>query len=510
MVKKAATIALTVVALSLGSCVGGGPGAKAWEKEYDVAIIGAGMGGLSCGAYLAKAGMKVLICEQHSVPGGYCTSFERDGFTFETTIHSLQECGEGELIYQTLEDLGIQDEIKFIPLDPARRVVGKDYDLTLSSDIKQLEDDLVAMFPAEKEAIHELIADAITFDVENPELMMSYLGKTNGDIIEPRFQDPKLKLILYSIGGPPQTQAMWGLIPQLNTIYKKNNYFPEGGGHALANLFARTFKEYGGDLALNTLVTKILIEDGKAVGLELESGEKIKAKYVVSNADARLTFLKLVGEEWLPEEFTQKLLEMEVWPSAFLVSLGVDMDLESMGFGGEVVHYSPAESIEELTTTDPRKMSIDIIIQSLRDPSLAPPGKHAASIMALLPYHYMDNWHTKDGKRGEEYRKLKEQVADQLIASAENVIPGLSEHIVYQDVATPLTYERYTLNYQGSIMGWLSTPENMAWIYGWGQRTPIENLYQAGHWAGIGGIPTVIFSGKTAADLILKDIQEAK
>jgi prolycopene isomerase len=258
-------------------------------------------------------------------------------------------------------------------------------------------------------------------------------------------------------------------------------------------------------------VTKILIEDGKAVGLELESGEKIKAKYVVSNADARQTFLKLAGEEWLPEEFTQKLLEMEVWPSAFLISLGVDMDLGPMGFGGEAIHYSPAESIEELTTTDPAKMGIDIIIQSLRDPTLAPPGQHAVSIMTLLPYDYEDRWHTKDGKRGEEYRKLKEQVADQLIASAENVIPGLSKRIVYKDVATPLTYERYTLNYQGSIMGWLSTPENIAWIYGWGQRTPIENLYQAGHWTlPGGGIPTVIFSGKTAAQLILKDVQEAE
>ena len=123
----------------------------------------------------------------------------------------------------------------------------------------------------------------------------------------------------------------------------------------------------------------------------------------------------------------------------------------------------------------------------------------------------MNNWHTEDSKRGEEYRKLKEQVADQLIASAEKVIPELSEHIVYKDVATPLTYEQYTLNYQGSIMGWLSTPENMAWICKWGQRTPIENLYQAGHWTFPGGgIPTVIFSGKTATELILKDIQEAR
>lgn len=487
-------MALAIVALSPLSLTGSVVKA---EKEYDVAIIGAGMGGLTCGACLAKTGLDVLICEQHSIPGGYCTSFEREGFTFETTIHSLQTCGEGGLIYQTLEDLGILDEINFIQLDPARRAVGKNYDLILSSNLTRLEGDLVAMFPEEEDGIHQLIAKAIAFDPENLELMMSYLNMTNGQIIEPLFNDTELRLILYSISGPPDTPAIWGLIPQLNALYRKDNYFPEGGGRALAELFAETFVGYGGDLALNTLVTKILIEDGMAVGLELESGERIKAEYVVSNADARLTFLELVGEEWLPEDFVEKLLEAEPFPPVLQVSLGVEMDLESMGFGGEVTQYSQAESVEELMTADPSKINIKIIIQSLRDPSLAPPGKHAVSIMTGVPYDFEEKWNT-----------TKEELADQLIALAEEVIPRLSEHIVYRDVATPRTYERFTLNYQGSIMGWLPTPETFAWLLEWGQRTPIENLYQAGHWTlPGGGIPTVIFSGKCAAELILGDVQ---
>jgi prolycopene isomerase len=481
---------------------------KALRSEYDVVVIGAGMGGLTCGAYLAKAGTKVLVCEQHSVPGGYCTSFQKNGFTFETSIHWLNQCGKGGLIYQTLEELGIQDQIEFIQLNPVRRIVGKDYGLTVFLDIQRLEDDLKKMFPAEAESIHQFITDCTAL-AKSPEVMTQYLGKSSQQVFDYLFKDSKLKLILYSIGTLPQ----WSVLPLMFSIgwlSEKDYYFVKrGGARALADLFASALQEYGGDLALKTMVTKISIENGKASGVELQSGERIKSKYVVSNADARLTFLKLVGRELLDEKFVEELLETEICPPVFLVSLGVDMDLGKMGFDGAMITYNPSDESINLSTADPSRCGITIIIYSLRDPSLAPPGKHAVSIAAGLPYEYMGNWRVdKQGRRGKEYKKLKEQVADQLIASAENVIPGLSHHIVCRDIATPLTYERYTLNTKGSIMGWDLTPENFMKMRS--QETPIKNLYQAGHWTFPGGgIPAVIPSGKNAAELILKESQGA-
>lgn len=481
---------------------------KALRSEYDVVVIGAGMGGLTCGASLAKAGMKVLVCEQHSVPGGYCTSFKRKGFTFETSIHWLNQCAEGGLIYQTLEELGIQDQIEFIQLDPVRRIIGKDYDLTVFLDTQRLEDDLKRMFPAEAEGIHQFITDCTTL-AKSPEVMTQYLGKSSQQVFDYLFQDSKLKSILCSIATFPQ----WSVLPLMFSIgwfSEKDYYFPKrGGAQALAHLFGSTFQGYGGDLALKTMVKKIWIENGKASGVELQSGERIKSKYVVSNADARLTFLKLVGRELLDEEFIKDLLETEICPPVFLVSLGVDMDLGKMGFNGAMITYNPSAELADLSTADPSRCGITIIIYSLRDPSLAPPGKHTVSIGAMLPYEYMGNWGVdKQGRRGREYKKLKEQVADRLIASAENVIPGLSQHIVCKDIATPLTYERYTLNTRGAIMGWDLTPQNFMKMRP--QDTPIKNLYQAGHWVFPGGgIPAVIPSGRLAAELILKESQDA-
>jgi prolycopene isomerase len=324
------------------------------------------------------------------------------------------------------------------------------------------------------------------------------MKKTNEEIIDPLFRDQKLKKILYRL-MPPK----YSLSNQIGMVSKGDYRYPKKGtSQALSNLLAETYQANGGDLSLNMMVNKILIENGVARGVELANEEQIKASYVISNGDARLTFLKLVGKEWLGEEFVKEL-KREVCASLFLVSLGVNMDLKEK-FGGEMIHYIP--DLDELETSDPSKCPIEIIIYSNRDPSLAPPGKSTVAIAAGIPHDYMNNWNTENGERGEAYRKLKEEVADQLIKTAGNVIPGLSEHIVCKDIATPLTYERYTLNSKGSMMGWDPTPENMSKMFKTRkQDTPIKNLYQVGHWTFPGGgAPTVMISGKNCAKQILK------
>jgi prolycopene isomerase len=265
--------------------------------------------------------------------------------------------------------------------------------------------------------------------------------------------------------------------------------------------------KHGGDLALKTLVKKIVVEDGKATGVELADGTKVRSRYVVSNADGRQTFLKLIGEQYLSPKLAKELKETRLTDSVFLVSLGVDIDLKAMGFDGTTIVYNRCDNIDNIWGGDTDKCSLLIRMHSLRDPSQAPEGMATVQIMTLFPYDYMTYWkREKDGTRGKEYAELKEALADKLIASAGKIIPQLSEHIVCKDIATPLTFERYTLNSEGASHGWFPAPGAKLRS----QKTPFKNLYQAGHWTFPGpGIFAVVLSGRNAAKLVLKDLKRS-
>jgi phytoene dehydrogenase-like protein len=210
-----------------------------------------------------------------------------------------------------------------------RRIIGRDYDITMFCDIQRLEGDLSQMFPHEKKGIHQFITDCIALVDKTSEVIMSYMGKSYGQILDSLFKDAKLKLILHSLAA-----SSWSAIfPmfQIGWLSQHDYYFPKkGGAKALAYLFSDAFQMYGGELALGRMVDRILIEDGKIWGIEVEDGEQIKASCVVSNADARLTFFKLVGKKFLAGDFISALLETKISLLGFLVSLGADSDLGGM------------------------------------------------------------------------------------------------------------------------------------------------------------------------------------
>jgi phytoene dehydrogenase-like protein len=174
------------------------------------------------------------------------------------------------------------------------------------------------------------------------------------------------------------------------------------------------------------------------------------------------------------------------------------MDFRAMGIRASELSYCPSNDIGELFGTDPEKCGLSIRLHSMLDSSQAPQGGGTVVIVADFPHDYMNHWQQGEGKG---YEELKQSLANKLIASAEKVIPGLSQRIVYKRVATPITLEQATLNSQGSAMGWYSLPGGKMRS----QKTPFANLYQAGHWTFPGGsVPAVVASGRNAARLVLK------
>jgi phytoene dehydrogenase-like protein len=498
---------------------------------YDAVIIGAGMGGMSCGTLLAKEGLRVLICEQSSKPGGYCVNFKRDGFTFAPAVHYLNEFGPHGQMKEAFQTLGLPPEIEFCAQDPQRRIITPYFQLTLSTDIDRFEADLTHLFPKERLSIHAYIGELkrlvksieglplkslevislkekfeLLHKVMKAPQLLRYRGKTGQEVLNSFFKDPLLKYLL-SFGARRGSSILHCASPIIWAIKGNFYYIKDKGVEALPQLFLRYYKAYGGEISYNTLVKKIVIEKGKVRGVQIKGGDAILSRYVISNGDGHATFQNLIGDHLLPDRFVRKLQKKEVSAPIFTLYLGVDLDLQQMGFDGALVHYYPAihknlwegKNVEEF---DIEKEKMAIRMDSIKNPILAPMGMHTVAIAAFTPYELF----TDGANTSPHYTEIKEEIAQKIIGITERVIPGLSSHIMVRDASTPITYERETLNTRGATMGWYLSAQEFSRIRS--QKTPIANLYQAGHWTFPGGgIPMVILSGINAAKLVLKNMR---
>jgi all-trans-retinol 13,14-reductase len=499
---------------------------------YDAVIIGAGMGGLSCGTLLAKEGLRVLICEQAAKAGGYCVNFKRKGFTFAPAVHYLNEFGPHGQMKEAFQTLGLPFEIEFCPQDPQRRIITPHFHLTLSTDVDRFERDLASLFPKERLSIHAYLGELkrLVKNIEGLPLkslevlslkerfellhkvmkvpqLLRYRGRTCQAVLDSLFKDPLLKYLL-AFGARKDSSILHSASPIIWAI-KGNFYYIKGKGvEALPQLFLRYYKAYGGEISFNTLVKKIVVEKGKARGVQIEGGEEIKSRYVISNGDSHSTFQLLIGNHLLSDRFVRKLRGKALSAPIFTVYLGVDLDLAQMGFDGALVHYYPALAKNPWEGKDGEEFDIEqekmaIRMDSIKNPTLAPRGAHTVAVASFAPYELF----TDGAHRSPHYTEIKEKITQKIMGVTERVIPGLSSHIVVRDASTPLTYERETLNMHGATMGWYLSAKEFSRIRS--QKTPIANLYQAGHWTFPGGgIPMVILSGINAAHLVLKGLKK--
>lgn len=502
------------------------------SKEYDAIVIGAGLGGLTCGALLARRGLRALVLEQHLIPGGYCTSFKRKGFTFDSAVHFVEGLGKKGRFYQILKELKVEKELKVYKLDPLYRVIYSDRSVLVPTNLDDYIELLSTEFPGKKENISKffIAVDELNNEVRRLpyplrawnllsipmrfRLVFKYYKKTFAEMLSNFFHDEKLKAIISAgwpyVGLPPSQASAISVCGYLYSAHFEGFYYPKGGTQALADALAGALAKNGGELQLGTRVKRILIENGRAVGVETSDGKRIGAKFVVSNADARQTFLELVDAKWLDKEFVGRLKRMEPSISFFQTWLGVDIYPRELGVNEVETLLYPSYDIDKIYRTSLRGEigGCGICVPSLVDPTLAPKGKHCVSLIYPTPYGFKQKWRASGGKRGEQYKKLKHQVKQRLIKTAEKVLPGLSEHVIVSDAATPITCERYTSNYMSAAYGWAQTPSQSSKNRPQ-QITPIKNLYLAGHWTTPGGgTITAALSGQNAARLFTRPLTQ--
>ena len=466
------------------------------KSKYDVIVLGAGIAGLICGTFLAKQGKKVLIIEQHSIPGGYCTSFKRKGFIFDAAVHHIGGCGKWSVVGRCLKELDI--DINFLQLDPMDSIHFPSFSIDVPAEIDDYVDLLKERFPSEREQLSLFFKEFIrlyraTFSTERHEMLIKYQNLTYKEMLDNFFTDEQLKMTLSAqwgyIGSPPHEVSAIGMCQMLVNYLKDGAYFPVGGTQNFADTITQKFIDYGGHIMLSSSAEKMLTEDSIIKGVTTQKGEKIAADTFVSNIDPKQTFFSLLDKNTVDDSFLNKIENMKESVSFFLLYLGLDdkIDLKDLKRG----FYHTSNNLS-FSGNDWFYISVPTEVDS----SLAPENKQIISVVVSSRDNYDDI---------EDWATYKDKMKEHTINYLENFVPDIQDHIEVIDAATPKTLYRYTLNSKGAAYGWAVTadqtgPNRLP------HTTPFKNLFLAGHWTNPGpGICAVVSSGWRVANMILNN-----
>lgn len=495
------------------------------DNTFDAIIIGAGLGGLSGAATLAKYGKKVLVIEKHDKVGGYATSFTREDYKFDASLHNIGPI-YGPL-KEIFDDLGLLEKIKYIPFDNFQRIIFPDHNINIPKGIDNFIKILIEYFPEEKDGINSIFDemkhiregfDEFEYlslsgnpeDMIKPMMAVQYpqfielAQKSFGEMMDKYIKDKKLKGILGNVwwyfGVPPSTIASLLFSVQTTGYVEHSGGNIEGTSQSLSDSLKEVIISNYGRVILDTEVKKILIEDKKAEAVLTDQGEIFYSDIIISNIGAKNT-LNISDEEQVKKRYKRKVDNQELSLSAMQLYLGLDCNPKDLGMEDHTFtvfsSYDHDKNYEYIVNGEYDKTFFCCLNYTYFDKTVAPEGKGVLNIFSL---DHMKNW--KDLSEN-QYKIKKEKVISIIIKKAEKYLPGLSKHIVVKELGTPRTMHRYTFNPEGSLYG-PSLIVEQAGMLRLQPITPVKGLFIVGSsiYPG-GGYPSVIGSGYKAAKTIL-------
>ncbi|MEE9231581.1 MAG: NAD(P)/FAD-dependent oxidoreductase [Acidobacteriota bacterium] len=524
--------------------------------RYDVIIVGAGHNGLVTAGYLARAGLSVLALERRPIVGGACTTEEIfPGFRFSTTSYVCSL-----LRPEIIRDLRLKEHgfevlpcsTSFTPFSDRRYLL-----LGLGSRQDQEQIGLYSMKDAEAyprfSAALDRLADFVrpTLSLSPPNvkapglggflellklgnrfrklessdqaLLLKVLTMSIADLLDEWFESPRLKATLAASG----TIGIYGSARTPGTAFVLLHHslgevdgsrgswgFVRGGMGGITQAMAAAARSFGASVRTGAPVERILVKNGAATGVVLEGGEEIPGRVVVSNADPKRTFLRLLEPSCLPAEFRQGIEKFRCRGNSGKVNLALSELPDFVALAGDGPHLrgsiqvagdSPdylEEAFDDYKLGRPsRRPYMEIVIPSTVDDTLSPPGRHVMSIsIKFIPFHLAEgDWKTR-----------KEELGDLAMETLAQYAPNIRRAVLHRHILTPACFEQvYGLTGGNVVHGDMATDQLFAMrpLFGWAQyRTPVRNLYLCGSGAhpggGVMGAP-----GRNAAREILKDLK---
>ncbi len=511
------------------------------DNSYDAIIVGAGLGGLSCAAHLARHGFKTLLLEQYRIPGGYATSFVREvvghRFSCEVSLHSTSLAAPS--MKNMLTDLGVWDSLEYVehPHAWVSRFPDFSLDVPAKTGIDGFKRQLQQLFPEEARALdelcslwHNVIHETNRLDSELPTLkknefpkvfptLWDIRNKTIGQVVNRFIQNPRLQAVLTQSCGyyglpPSQLSAFYYLLPT-GEYLKYGGAYIKGTSQALSTALANTITQAGGDIMYKNKVVSIIMENGRAAGVKTANGHEYRARAVVCNASAPQVFNSLLPTGVVPPAEQETLATYTTSPGSFIVWLGLNKDITKQYPLPEISYYPSFDMESNYKTAmqcDFENSGFSIMIYDNLVPGFSPPGCSSISIVTLCDYtHWKPFEADYCAGRKTAYWAEKKRLTNLLIQHVEKrALPGLRQMIAMHESATPLTNLRYTCNTAGAIYGYNQTVNN-SFMSRISNTTQIPGLYLASAWGNPGGgYAGALLGGKGAFKAVAKSLDQGQ
>lgn len=499
------------------------------KKEYDILVIGSGLGGLASALILAKEGLKVCVLEKNNQYGGNLQTFSRDKLIFDTGVHYLGGLSKGQNLHQFFSYLEIIDELELHKMN--EDVYDKisfgedDIEYPHAQGYENFVEQLTAYFPNEKQNLESYCEEIQYVCAQFPRYQVIGKDSYNEEIlhlntkrfIESVTQDKKLQAVLlgsnFLYAGDSENIPFYVHALTVNS-YIQSAYKCIKGGSQITRLLIKKLRQYGAEVHKHSEVSEFVFNESGAVSsVKTKSGKEYAAKKFISNIEIR-SFIKLIGEEKLRKSFLNRVMSWNPVSSCFSVYM-VLKPQSFPNFNYNMYHYSSEDMIWNAYRYSKENWPETYMLSS------TPSKHHPEYAESLTAISYMDfdevkawkktvNTVAEEHERGLSYERFKLEKAEKMICALEKKIPNLRHSIQSIYTSSPLSYRDYIGSFEGNMYGYMKTSDNPLKTMV-SPRTKIDNLFLTGQSVNMHGILGVTIGAfNTCAEILGKELLDER
>ncbi len=481
------------------------------SRSWDVIVIGSGMGGMACAAALARQGRRVLVLEQHYVPGGFTHMYARKGWHWDAGVHAIGEMLEHEVPGKMLRWL-TDGQVEMVPLgDPYDRFRFHDgFEWGLPARRERWVAALKREFPDQHAAIDRYL-DAVQQAVKAAMLFFAFkslpeavdvLGTrilaslsrnwwelTTAQVLDECGVTGKLRTVLtlhWGYYGSIPKESSFPIHALTHSHFWNGAYYPRGGSKQFAAHLLDAVRRAGGKTLVRAEVRELLVEGERASGVVMSDGEVLRAKVVISAAGAKTTVKKLVPEWLRHSEWGTEIESLGDSPPYICLNMGFEGDIRAAGAASSNLWlfetWSEDEKLWDVSDPGSEAPILYCSFPSLKDPDHDPGPKqrHTGECITFVDWGPFQPWERSELKqRPEDYEALKRNIEQRLIAQLERRIPEVMQHLAFYELSSPITTEHFTRASHGAIYGLEASPARFT-CSKLRTRTPLAGFYMTG------------------------------